>query len=220
MSKIISDRKKFILSFIFIVGWVGLWTWAGNSLPENIENTKSQNSETLNTCSKLTNDQEALRASISRLADEAKVLQRTLLKQRLKQIADEGSLTNNENKILSEYLAFDLRSLIDEKSNSLGEALRRNLELRPQVVKIINKLIQTGELKPYLFEDVQKLGQEIRATYQQSDELVKAHPDCFKLELDAQKIIDDAAQKFGNQLSDGNVWIAKKTADELVDSLT
>ncbi len=208
-----------ILSFIFIVSWVGLWRWAGSSLPENIENTNSQNSETLNTCSKLTKDQEALRASISQLADEAHVLQRTLLKERLKQIADEGSLTNKENKILSEYLAFDWKSSIDENPNSSGKALLRNLELQPQVVKIVNKLIQNGELKPYLFEDVQKLGKEIRATSKQIDDLYKTHPDCFKLELDAQKIIDDAYQKFGNPFPDGNVWIAKKTADELVDSL-
>ena len=90
--------------------------------------------------------------------------------------------------------------------------------MNPQVVKIVNKLIKNDELEPYWFEEVQQMGQGLRAKFQEARDLTKANPECFKSTLEIDKLIDEATSKL-EQGEAYNGWIAKKTAEELVDSI-
>jgi hypothetical protein len=94
----------------------------------------------------------------------------------------------------------------------------KNIDLRPEAIKIVNKLVNSGHLEPYLFREVQQMGQDLRAKYQEAKDLTKANPDCFKSTLEIDKLIDEATKKLG-QGETYNGWIAKKTPEELIDSI-
>ena len=96
--------------------------------------------------------------------------------------------------------------------------MTRNIDTRPEAIRIVNKLIKSGHLEPYLFSEVQQMGQDLRAKYQEARDLTKANPECFKSTLEIDKLIDEATSKL-EQGAVYNGWIAKKTAEELVDSI-
>jgi polyhydroxyalkanoate synthesis regulator phasin len=213
-----SDRNKLVFGAIIIISWIGFWRWADSTLPEEtrIEVTQSKNSQEV--CSDLINKKNSLEDTASNMAKEANDLQRSLLRGRLTEIINKDILSRNEDKILSEYISYDLKKIVAEKSDAFGDALLRNIELKPQSVKIVNKLIKNGELEPYWFEEVQQMGQDLRAKFQEARDLTEANPDCFKSTLDIDKLIDEATSKL-EQGEAYNGWIAKHTAEELVDSI-
>jgi polyhydroxyalkanoate synthesis regulator phasin len=207
-----------IIGAILIISWVGFWRWADSTLPEETQVELSQSTESENTCINLIGLHRTLEESASSMAREANELQRTLLRERLGEIISENILSSNEDKILSEYLSYDLKKIVLERTDAFGDALARNIELKPQVVKIVNKLIKNGELEPYWFEEVQQMGQDLRAKFKEARDLTKAKPDCFESTLEIDKLIDEATSKL-EQGEAYNGWIAKKTAEELVDSI-
>jgi hypothetical protein len=213
-----SSRTRVIIGAIFIISWIGFWRWADSTLPEETQVEVSQGIDSKDTCINLIGQHRTLEDSASSMAAEANRLQRTLLRERLDEIISENILSGNEDKILSEYLSYDLKKIVSERADAFGDALARNIELNPQVVKIVNKLIKNGELEPYWFEEVQQMGQDLRAKFQEARDLTKARPDCFESTLDIDKLIDEATSKL-EQGEAYNGWIAKKTADELVDSI-
>lgn len=213
-----SDNKKFLFVFILIISWVGFWRWADSTLPEESQVEVSQSVESEVTCIDLIGSHRTLEESAMSMAREANELQRTLLRERLGEIIIENILSSNEDKILSEYLSYDLKKIVSERTDAFGDALARNVELNPLVVKIVNKLIKNGQLQPYWFEEVQQMGQDLRAKFQEARDLTKANPDCFKSTLEIDKLIDEATSKF-EQGEAYNGWIAKKTAEELVESI-
>jgi hypothetical protein len=212
-----NDNKKFVFVFILIISWVGFWRWADSTLPEEVQVEVSKNTESKDNCINLISQHRTLEKSASSMATEANKLQRTLLRERLGEIISENILSSNEDKILSEYLSFDLKKIVSEKTDAFGDALERNVKLYPQVVKIVNKLIKNGQLEPYWFEEVQQMGQDLRAKFQEARDLTKASPDCFKSTLEIDKLIDEATSKL-EQGDAYNGWITKKTAEELVES--
>ena len=212
------DRNKLIFGAIFIISWIGFWRWADSTLPEESEVEVTQSIEAKDNCFNIIGLKESLEASASKMAKEANELQRTLLRQRFNEIVNEDILPSNEDKILTEYLSYDLKKIDSERTDAFGDALARNIELNPQVVKIVNKLIKNDELEPYWFEEVQQMGQGLRAKFQEARDLTKANPECFKSTLEIDKLIDEATSKL-EQGEAYNGWIAKKTAEELVDSI-
>jgi len=213
-----SSRNRVIIGAILIISWVGFWRWADSTLPEEAQVEVSQSIESKNTCINLIGLHRTLEESASSMAREANELQRTLLRERLDEIISENILSSNEDKILSEYLSYDLKKIVSERTDAFGDALARNVELNPQVVKIVNKLINNGQLEPYWFEEVQQIGQDLRAKFQEARDLTNANPECFKSTLEIDKLIDEATSKL-EQGEVYNGWIAKKTAEELVDSI-
>ena len=215
-----SSRNRVIIGAILIISWVGFWRWADTTLPEETQVKVSQSIESKNTCINLIGLHRTLEESASSMAREANELQRTLLRERLGEIINGNILSSNEDMILSEYLSYDLKKIVSERTDAFGDALLRNIELKPQSIKIVNKLIKKGELEPYWFEEVQQMGQDLRAKFQEARDLTKESPDCFKstLELEIDKLIDEATSKL-EQGETYNGWIAKKTAEELVDSI-
>jgi hypothetical protein len=213
-----NPRNRVIIGAILIISWVGFWRWADSTLPEETQVEVSQSTESENTCINLIGLHRTLEESASSMAREAKELQRTLLRERLNEIISENILSSNEDKILSEYLSYDLKKIVSERTDAFGDALLRNIELKPQSIKIVNKLIKKGELEPYWFEEVQQMGQDLRAKFQEASDLTKESPDCFKSTLEIDKLIDEATSKL-EQGEVYNGWIAKKTAEELVDSI-
>lgn len=213
-----NNTKKFFIVFILVISWVGFWRWADSTLPEEAQVEVSQSLESEVTCIALIGSHRTLEESASSMAREANELQRTLLRERLDEIISENILSNNEDKILTEYLSYDLKKIVAERTDAFGDALLGNIELKPQVVKIVNKIIKNGQLEPYWFEEVQKMGQDLRAKFQEARDLTKAYPDCFKSTLEIDKLIDEATSKL-EQGEAYNGWIAKKTAEELVDSI-
>ena len=213
-----SDRKKFIIGGILIISWIGFWRWADSTLPEESQVEVSQSVESEVTCIDLIGSHRTLEESATSMAREANELQRTLLRQRFNEIISKDTLSSNEDKILAEYLSYDLKKIVAERTDAFGDALLRNIELKPQVVKTVNKLIKNGELEPYWFEEVQQMGQDLRAKFQEARDLTKANPECFKSTLEIDKLIDEATSKL-EQGEAYNGWIAKKTAEELVDSI-
>ena len=213
-----SDRKKFIIGGIFIISWIGFWRWADSALPEETKIEVTQSKTPQMVCSDLIDDKRALETTASNMAKEANELQRTLLRQRFNEIISKDTLSSNEDKILAEYLSYDLKKIVAERTEAFGDALLRNIELKPQVVKTVNKLIKNGELEPYWFEEVQQMGQDLRAKFQEARDLTKANPECFKSTLEIDKLIDEATSKL-EQGESYNGWIARKTAEELVDSI-
>jgi len=207
-----------IIGAIFVISWVGFWRWADTTLPKETQVEISQSIESEDTCINLIGRHRTLEESASSMAREANELQRTLLRERLGEIISENILSSNEDKILSEYLSYDLKKIVLERTDAFGDALARNIELKPQVVKIVNKLIKNGELEPYWFEEVQQMGQDLRAKFKEARDLTKAKPDCFESTLEIDKLIDEATSKL-EQGEAYNGWIAKKTAEELVDSI-
>ncbi len=213
-----SERNKLIFGAIFVISWIGFWRWADSTLPEESKVEVAQNVEVKDSCFNLAGRKESLEESASKMAGEANKLQKSLLRERLTQIVREDILSGSDDKILSEYLSYDLMKIATEKSDAFGDAMVRNIEIRPQVVKIVNKLIKSGAIEPYWFGEVQQMGQDLRAKFQEARDLTKANPECFKSTLEIDKLIDEAAEKLGLDESD-NGWIKKKTADELVDSI-
>lgn len=213
-----SERNKLIFGAIFVISWIGFWKWADSTLPEESKVEVAQNLEAKDSCFNLSGLKESLEESASKMAGEANKLQKSLLRERLTQIVREDILSGSEDKILSEYLSYDLMKIATEKLDAFGDAMVRNIEIRPQVVKIVNKLIKSGAIEPYLFSEVQQMGQDLRAKFKEASDLTNAHPDCFKSTLEIDKLIDEATEKLGLDKSD-NGWIKKKTADELVDSI-
>ncbi len=213
-----SSRNRVIIGAILIIGWVGFWRWADTTLPEETKVENSQSIENKDSCINLISEKRFLEETASKMAEEAKVLQRTLLRERLNEIISENILSTNEDKILSEYLSYDLKAIVSERTDAFGDALLRNIELKPQVIKTVSKLIKNGRLEPYWFEEVQQLGQDLRAKFQDARDLTKANPECFKSTLEIDKLIDEATSKL-EQGETYNGWIAKKSAEELVDSI-
>ena len=213
-----SDRNKLIFGAIFIISWIGFWRWADSTLPEESEVEVTQSIEAEDNCFNVIGLKESLEASASNMAREANELQRTLLRERLDEIINDNVLSSNEDKILAEYLSFDFKQIIAEKTDTFGDAMLRNLDLKPQAVRIVNKLIKTDEIEPYLFEEVQQISQNLRAKFREARELTKVHPGCFKSTLEIDKLIDEATKKL-EQSEPENGWISRKTATELIDSI-
>lgn len=213
-----SNRKKLIVGGIVIISWIGFWRWADTTLPEETKIEVKQSKTPQMVCSDLIDEKRSLETTASNMANEANELQRTLLRQRFSEIISKDTLSSNEDKILAEYLSYDLKKIVAERTDAFGDALLRNIELKPQVVKTVNKLIKNGELEPYWFEEVQQMGQDLRAKFQEARDLIKSNPECFKSTLEIDKLIDEATSKL-EQGEAYNGWIAKKTAEELVDSI-
>lgn len=213
-----SNRKKFIIGGIFIISWIGFWRWADTTLPEESIVETAQSKTRLEVCTEFMDEKDSLEEFAKDKANQAKDLQRTLLKERLSQIIGKDVLTNNQDKDLAEYLSYDMRKILEEKSDSLGDVMMRQLELKPRVIKIFNELITKGELKPYYFKEVQVMGQTVVAKFQAAKELMQANPDCFKSSLEVEKLIDEATKKIdGGKPYNG--WTAKHTAEDLVNSI-
>jgi hypothetical protein len=213
-----SDKKRIIFVSILIISWVGFWRWADSTLPEETKVETAQSKTSLEVCSDLMDKKDSLETPAKDLANQAKDLQRTLLRERLNQIINKDILTNNQDKILSEYMSYDLIKILEEKSDVFGDEMIRQIELKPKVVKIFNELITNGELSPYYFNEVQDMGQSVRAKFQEAEDLMVANPECFKSTLETDKLIDEALKKIdGGKPYNG--WIAKHTAEELVDSI-
>ena len=107
-----SSRNRVIIGAILIIGWVGFWRWADSTLPEETQVEVSQSIESKDACINLIGLHRTLEESASSMAREAKELQRTLLRERLNEIISENILSSNEDKILSEYLSYDLKKIV------------------------------------------------------------------------------------------------------------
>jgi len=214
----LKDRDKLLVGAIFIIIWIGFWRWADSTLPEDSKVEIAQSATPRDTCFNIIGEKEKLEDSASRIARAANELQRTLLRARLAEIVNDEVLPIKDDRALSEYLSFDLKKNILEKSDSFAEEFTRNLDLRPEVIRIVSKLIKNGYLEPYWFSEVQQMGQELRAKFQEARDLTKAHPDCFKSTLEIDKLIDEAAKKL-ELVETYNGWVAKKTPEELIDSI-
>ena len=190
-----SPQKKIIIGVLIVFSWVGFWNWAGRTLPEKspIENT--QDLESKNYCLNLMDEKNSLEESASRMADDAYALQRSMLRERLNSIVAEDHLTRNEDNLLSEYLSYDLKKIVSEKSDAFGDAMQRNIELKPQIVKIVNKLIKSSVIEPYWFDEVQQMGQDLRSKFQQAKYLIKENPNCFASTSEIEKYIDETLNK-------------------------
>jgi hypothetical protein len=152
------------------------------------------------------------------MARDANELQRTLLRARLAEIINGDVLSVRDDRTLTEYLSYDIKKIVAERSDTFVQEMVKNIDLRPEAIKIVNKLVNSGHLEPYLFREVQQMGQDLRAKYQEAKDLTKANPDCFKSTLEIDKLIDEATKKLG-QGETYNGWIAKKTPEELIDSI-
>jgi hypothetical protein len=214
----VKDRDKLLIGAIFIIIWIGFWRWADSTLPEDSKVEIEQSATPRDTCFNIISLKEKLEDSASRMAREANELQRTLLRARLTEIVNDEVLPVKDDRALSEYLSFDFRKLIKEKSDSLAKDLERNVELHPEAIRIVTKLIKSGHLEPYLFSEVQQMGQELRAKSQEARDLTKTHPHCFKSTSRIDKLIDEATKEL-EQLERYNGWIAKQTPEELINSI-
>lgn len=212
------DRDKFLIGAILIVSWIGFWRWADSTLPEDSKVEVAQSASPQDTCLNLISDKRKLEDSASSMARDAKELQRTLLRARLAEIINDEILPPKDDKTLTEYLSYDIKKIVAERSDTFVEEMTRNIDLRPEAIRIVNKLIKSGHLEPYLFSEVQQMGQDLRAKYQEARDLTKANPDCFKSTLEIDKLIDEATKKL-EQGETYNGWIAKKTPEELIDSI-
>jgi polyhydroxyalkanoate synthesis regulator phasin len=140
------------------------------------------------------------------------------MRDRLKNIANERILSDEKSEILIEYLSYNMMKLIKEKSDVFGDSSKRNIELRPAVVEIVDRLIEQGELQPTYFEEVQRMGESLRKKYADAREIVSNNKNCFKFESEINEMIDEATEKIDNG-TEYNGWIADHTAEELVDSM-
>jgi hypothetical protein len=212
------DRDKILVGAILIISWIGFWRWADSTLPEDSKVEIEQSASPQDICLNLISDKRKLEDIASSLAREANELQRTLLRARLAEIINDAVLPARDDKTLSEYLSYDIKKIIAERSDTFAEELARNIDLRPEAVRIVNRLIKSEHLEPYWFSEVQQMGQDLRAKFQEARDLTKANPECFKSTLEIDKLIDEATSKL-QQGSTYNGWISKKTAEELVDSI-
>jgi hypothetical protein len=214
----VKDRDKFLIGAILIIGWIGFWRWADSTLPEDSKVEVAQSASPQDICLNLISDKQKLEESASSMARDANELQRTLLRARLAEIINGDVLSVRDDRTLTEYLSYDIKKIVAERSDTFVQEMVKNIDLRPEAIKIVNKLVNSGHLEPYLFREVQQMGQDLRAKYQEAKDLTKANPDCFKSTLEIDKLIDEATKKLG-QGETYNGWIAKKTPEELIDSI-
>ena len=212
------DRDKFLVGAILIISWIGFWRWADSTLPADSKVEVAQSASSQDTCLNLISDKRKLEESASTMARDANELQRNLLRARLTEIVNDEILPVKDDRTLTEYLSYDIKKIVAERSDTFVEEMTRNIDMRPEAIRIVNKLIKSGHLEPYLFSEVQQMGQDLRAKYQEARDLTKANPECFKSTLEIDKLIDEATSKL-EQGAVYNGWIAKKTAEELVDSI-
>ena len=212
------DRDKFLVGAILIISWIGFWRWADSTLPADSKVEVAQSASPQDTCLNLISDKRKLEESASTMARDANELQRNLLRARLTEIVNDEILPVKDDRTLTEYLSYDIKKIVAERSDTFVEEMTRNIDMRPEAIRIVNKLIKSGHLEPYLFSEVQQMGQDLRAKYQEARDLTKANPECFKSTLEIDKLIDEATSKL-EQGAVYNGWIAKKTAEELVDSI-
>lgn len=213
-----SSRNKAIIGLVLVVAWIGFWRWADTTLPEENKVEVAQTKSPELVCLDLKNEKLALENSAKQEASEAHALQKTLLKERLEQIIDEKVLSPKESAVLKEYLSYDVMKIVSEEPKALANALLRQIDLKPEVVKIFKKLLLLGKLQPFLFKEVQEMGQDLRAKYQEANSIALTNPDCFP----SNPEIDELIEKYTKDLSKSdsyNGWIAKQSAIELVDSL-
>jgi hypothetical protein len=213
-----SNRNKAIIALVLIVGWIGFWKWADTTLPDKTEVEVMQTRSPELVCFDLKNKKVALETRAKELADEADSLQKVLLKEKLQEILSQKVLSNKDSEILKEYLSYDLMKIVSEKSDNLGDVLLRQIDLKPEVVRIFNKLLSMGKLQPYLFEEVQTLGQELRTKYQEANSMAQQNPECFKANSEIEKQMEELIKDLKTDDSN-NGWIAKQSAMELVNSL-
>ena len=131
-----SSRNKAIIGLVLVVGWIGFWRWADTTLPEENRVEVAQTKSPELVCLDLKNEKLALETSAKQEANEAHALQKTLLKKRLKQIIEEKDLSTKESAVLKEYLSYDVTKIVSEEPQAIGNALLRQIDLKPEVVKI------------------------------------------------------------------------------------
>ena len=198
-----SSRIKVIVGVVIIIFSISIAV-RSSSLPvkeTKFEETQIEKPGEL--CIDLKNQEESLEKVSLDMASQANDRQRELLRARLNQIIDGNTLTRDEDRILTDYLGYDLKDLVANTSEELGVAILRQIELKPAVTKIVNRLISNGELEPYFFNEVQILGQNGSSKYQEMLELVMANSDCFQFKAEAYKFLDESIKKVGKP---GNGW--------------
>jgi hypothetical protein len=216
----LTNKNKAILLIVIIVGLIGFQNNSETKSSTDSSSFVPQNStiSDQNKCAVLIAERNALEETAKRMATDAMELQRGLLRSRLDEIVNSHILNRKDTEVLREYISYDLKKIVSEKSDAFGEAFKRNMELRPGTVTIINKLIKLGELEPYWFSEVQQMGQTLRSKFQDSQNIMRANSDCFEFSSEIDKLINEATKNINNG-EEYNGWIAIKTADELVDSI-
>jgi hypothetical protein len=201
-----------------LISWIALVNWFDSELPAGNSVAAKETIEPGVLCQTLRDEKEQLEDEAMAMGRQAYSLQSDMMRMRLQELASSGMVNKKNSEILLEYLSYDVKKLIDEKSEVFGEKFSRHIELRPAVVKIVGKLIEQGHLEPYYFTEVQEISEKLRANFAEARVIMKSNQECFKSSLELEQMIDEATEEInGGQIYNG--WTAERTAEELVDSI-
>lgn len=198
--------------------WVSFINWADTTLPASDSVTSNQSSQPEDICKTVRLEKDKLESDAKALANQALDLQSKMMRALLNEVAVSQNLSQANSGILIEYLSFDMMKLIEEKSDVFGESFKRHMELRPLVIKIVDRLLKKGLIQPKYFEEVQTMGGELRVMFADARNIVSSNKDCFKFTSEVDEMIDEASEKINNGAT-YNGWTAVQTAEELVDSI-
>ena len=212
------SQTKFVILIALVVVWISFIKWADTSLPSESSAQNTESTQPIGICQKLRIDKETLENEASTLAKEAFDLQSDLMRGRLSEIVESRILSKSNSDLLVEYLSFDIKKLIEEKSDVFGENFKRNMEIRPTVIKIVERLILQGQLQPYYFEEVQKMGESLRGKFAIARNIVDSNPECFKLESEMNQMIEKANKELKLD-QNYNGWTTEHSAEELVEAI-
>ena len=212
------SQTKFVILIALVVVWISFIKWADTFLPSESSAQNTEITQPIGICQKLRIDKETLDNEASTLAKEAFDLQSDLMRGRLSEIVESRILSKSNSDLLVEYLSFDIKKLIEEKSDVFGENFKRNMEIRPTVIKIVERLILQGELQPYYFDEVKKMGESLREKFAAARNIVDTNPECFKIESKMNEMIEKTNREL-NLDENYNGWIAEHSAEELVEAI-
>jgi hypothetical protein len=212
------SKSKFIILVSLIVVWISFIRWADSSLPPESSDKEIQISKPVQPCQELKIEKDTLENEASSLAKQAMEIQSTLMRDRLKEIADSRILSQANSDLLIEYVNYDIKKLIENREDIFGPAFERNIQIRPTIVKLVERLIKQGDLQPYYFVEVQDMGRELRSKFENAREIVDQNKQCFKFESEINQMIEETNQELSID-KNYNGWIASHTAEELVESI-
>lgn len=184
------ETRKFIVYGLMVITWIGFWTYMDQSAKDEISESLVQTSKieksptqvALEKCQKVRTEGERLDKVSANLVAEAKKLQRIWIIQEMSNLKDEGKITPSEWKTFSDYM-----------SKPLGESATHILE----VIDLLDKVVKNGYIKPYLPQNVVKVGNQAAQSESSSNYYVN-FPECFsKIDYDMYKLVADIPKSRG-----------------------
>ncbi len=203
----------FVITWITFFGWLNLTSESSNSLSEaTVEPVQK-------TCIDYRNQKDESDFSFDAKVNEGEALIAKEFKESMLSVLGLGYLSKTDEVLVKNYLSF---SIVNNENSSKSYNFSNYLNDRFEFERIVQNLLSRGLISLEYSPRVQAIGLEVNQLYAASKELVSSHPQCFKLEVEIDELIESVtadSKSISGVLGKSEGWIRARSVSELVDSL-